>query len=1082
MGAKLAAIVTALTLLCCCACGGGASLQHSTQPNPPFAPGQHASPPADNALAPPGGMPAMPGGEPDAESRAAPRVVAGAAYQQDGALAWERSATGAEIQGSSLKLSSEPESYTFGIWRWMGFFYAVSPHELTLQTRADAGTRFWVLLADYSSQHWQVLGPCEPGTTTLYYDADKYYLSPAGNVYVAVIAEGGAEVTVDSLMLTPIGQAYTLQATEITSSSAKLQWYFPLLEEPPYPDIYYVYTGPEVGFQLADPGVNLLGNSAGFFSPTLTASGLSKATHYYWKVQPGYLVDGEYVMGPLCEETGEFTTLLSNPPVVYLYPPYYTMLGDNSQIDCMITDTDSPDDELAVSWDFESDGVIDQETQGSGIVEHIYAKRGNYLVTASVSDGVNTVSESCQTTVGFRYREEMGLYAGEPMNVVAYDRNLADNKAALLLEPLGIRVFNGVSWASISTWEQPDNITYCDVAGSPDCFLLSAHYSGPKATWGLSQYTYGWEAQWSWVDAGDSTSDTFFEAHMDLAANGLYSIVFAGGINDAPGYTGNLDVWHMQAGGAWTTGNVALDQDKYQACEVVRTDTETYFAYCKDSSVHLWRFDDAADTDTLEQSYNGDATDMVLESDPSMPGHVFWATLNGDRIYYGDNYGAANGADQYIAPPLAPTDLVAVSLAGDNQGLVFWTDEDASQIQHLYGCNTAQGGVPFEITSGYGAAQGGVGAFYGGISLDGVELVVDETRDGECTRIAVESGTIQSADQAAPPNWSKQVSSAIAVVQTGGGFWGLASQEYPSTLSMYAASLALPFTNSILGNDSWCGLACAAPANDGGLYIGSYLENGDLLLNHLDQGSTIGTDLASLPGTTLPRLIANRARTELHLFYLTNNATQIEQRTWEGSDWSPPIIVASGSFPISAYNVAPFADDSGWGLAYIDASPALRLCETAGGAWGAPQTLLSTPLNGGGGVALDYKTAAPAGDLLLAVTTLDPEHWLTAGVRPPGGSFNWTHCDPAPGTQNPDYMNGIGTFWQGPSAVVIAAYDTYGLAVFEYDGAQSFTYMLPPTLRGAPVGMAAIDGGGIVLTGAWTDSTNYRQKSVVLSP
>ncbi len=1021
----------------------------------------------------------MPSGEADAESIAAPRLVAGATYLQEGAAVWHNSATGAAVTGSTLVLSSSAKDYAFGYWRWSGFFSSLSPSELRIQTHAAAGNEYWLLLADYSALHWQILGPFAAGDRTLFYDFGKHYISVAGLAYVAIITEGGSEVTVDSLTLTPMAQAYTLRATDITSSSAKLEWYFPGLAEPPYPDIYQVYTGPAVGFQLADPGVSLIGSSAGYFFPTFAASGLSKDTHYYWNVQPGYLVGSEYVWGPLCEETGEFTTLLSNPPYVYLYGPNYTMLGDISQLGCIIDDDDSPASELTVQWDFESDGVIDLETQGPGTVDHTYANRGRYTVTINVSDGVNSVSDSGQFLVGYRYREELGPYAGKSMNVVAYDRNISDGKAVLLTEPLGVRVFNGVTWASVGTWDQPENITYCDVAGSPDCYLLSAHYSGPKATWGLSQYYQVWESQWYWVDAGDSTSDTFFDAHMDLAANGLYSIIFAGGINSAPGYTGNLDVWHMKADGTWITGNVALDQDKFQACEVVRNDSETYFAYCKDSGVHIWRFDDGADSDTLEQSYSGDATGMVLESDTSMPGHVFWATLNGGRIYYGDNYGAANGVDQYITPPLAPTDLVAVSLAGDNQGLVFWTDEDAAQIQHLYGCNTAQGGIPFEITSGYGVAQGGVGAFYGGLSLDGIELVVDEMRDGECTRIAMESGTVQSTDQAAQPYWSKQVPSAVSVAQTGGGFWGLASQEYPSTVSMHATGLDLPFTKSKLGENSWCGLACAGPAADGGLYIGSYLDNGDLLLNHLDVGNTVASELATISGTAAPRLIANRARSELHLFYLTNGGTQIEERTWEGSDWSSPAIVTSGASSISAYNVAAFADDTGLGVAYIDSDAAMRLCEKTGGAWGAPETLLSIPLFSAGGVGIDYKTAAPAGDLLIAVTTPDPDHWLTAGVRPPGGSFSWRQFDPNP--PYPNDVNSLGGFWQGGEAVVIAG-RTQGLfAVFENVQAEGFAYFMLP-LRGDPIGMAAIDGGGIVLTGTGSEAAYYQQKTVVLYP
>jgi hypothetical protein len=102
-------------------------------------------------------------------------------------------------EGDALRLESEPGNFAWALYH----FTPNAPFTLThvdVRMTVPTDSRLWAGVANYSTQRWDLLGP-RTGNTLLALDPHAH-LSPAGNVYVVVIAGDGDEGLIDRVLLT----------------------------------------------------------------------------------------------------------------------------------------------------------------------------------------------------------------------------------------------------------------------------------------------------------------------------------------------------------------------------------------------------------------------------------------------------------------------------------------------------------------------------------------------------------------------------------------------------------------------------------------------------------------------------------------------------------------------------------------------------------------------------------------------------------------------------------------------------------------------------------------------------------------
>lgn len=1042
MGRRTLAVAAALVFVLLYSCAGDGLKSITPDTNKPAAP-----------IA----LPPFPAGGPDAETLSAPRVAAFTDYIELGSEFWDRSTTGAQTNGDKLDLTSTPADVAWGMWRWTGFIADMRPQEIELTVTPGTGGTFWLLLADYTDRHWEIHGPLDGSVSTFTYDPTKDYVSNGGNsVYAVLLVEGANTLQAGQLRIsaTDLPAPTNLTASNVISNQAQLSW-DPITN--PAALGYQLYTGPVADFNIGDPGVEQRGGM--ITNPTYLVTGLTGSTQYFWRVRAYF---GAW--GPL-SATAEFTTTESQPAVPVITAETY--LQQNVQAifgPFDTTDEDTPLNQLVFKWDFENDGTTDEQTTGPAYVYHTYTSRGPYTVKLTVFDGQNA-SVTKDVFVGFKYRvEAVTTPQGLAVGANTCDADPETGRIVLLYNQT-VRYCNGFGWSTIdlSPLGEPD----CqDVALNSGGFSLLTGAGGSPPSWKIYDYSVGGFNQ---NGSASAAGNIFYAARLDIAPNGRRSVMLVGGDQAGMSFTGKLYLWHEKADSTYATNNVTLDTNKWQAYDLVRSDTDSYFFYTKATTMHVWSFSDSANSDASIQNYSGDATSVALSLDAENPTHVFWSTSHTGAVFFGDNYGSANGANQKYTTSATNLKAIATGLIGDNQGHFFFTGTDATEMQHLYGYDTvAGGGTLYDIVSGAGAASGGTGAFYPGASDTGVYTLVKEPRDGEVTARIIENGVVQSEYQAFAPSGVDTITDTASVLAfSDNSFLCLAQQAFPTALSASASGPDASFLPGLLGVNTWCNPNCAAvDPLGGGIFVGSYTDGGRLLLNRFPTGDTTGTVTANLTGTTNARLVVNRDFTDLRLFYLANSDKRIEARSWDGASWSAPVTVYNGGSTIEAYSAAVTADNSEWGIAFIDAGDKVNLVETSGGTWGGAQELSSEPVLGLCGIGFDYCLSDPSQGLMVAVARENAPVGVYAGTLPQGGSISWEQINDAPLNE----IQSLNLFWHLANPVVVfhhpsapATNDRFWI----YERLPSGWFFTEPNieLHSSPLAKAVLPAGHIVFTG-----------------
>ena len=300
------------------------------------------------------GLPALPSGESDQPG--AHKVSALTDNIQLGFEYIGRSLTGATVNVDALELVSGGSVDTaFGFWQWSGFTGGLKPLDLTVDFNLPAGDEFWLLLSNYSTGLWEIRGPQTGATTTFNFTPGTGYISPNGNSYVAIIACGGNQITVNQLNVTADAdidgpcKPVNLHTTNVTKFQIALAWE----DGCTVPDFqgyntYMVTGGPDVDFYKDDPGVEKL-NTNPRLNPVFTKTGLTPGTTYHFRVEA---VDDAGNFSPLSDRLD--VTTVSDPAPGAPTNLHTTAIGGTSATLAW----DAPADADITNYKIYQDGVL----------------------------------------------------------------------------------------------------------------------------------------------------------------------------------------------------------------------------------------------------------------------------------------------------------------------------------------------------------------------------------------------------------------------------------------------------------------------------------------------------------------------------------------------------------------------------------------------------------------------------------------------------------------------------------------------------------------------------------------------------
>lgn len=871
----------------------------------------------------------------------------------------------------------------------------------------------------------------------------------------------------EDLPLPPTG----LTIEDYSSSWADLSWAAPA---GPAPEGYEVYTGPLAGFQVGDPGVTK--RHDGLISDTeWRMTDLFSETEYYVGVR-AYHPAAQSPIG----NTPFLTTEASIPPEPsFTYSPLDIKAGLPVTFDPTgTTDIDTPPEELLFKWDYNNDGVVDRITIGPELVQRTYTRRGPVTCKLTVTDGTY-VATTKELDVGIRFDYFIGAAStGFKGSLVAVDTYPQHPRMAHLVtygDQALVETYHASGWDTIDASSISADYL-CDVALKPvGPGVLAVDLDGTDLTWTVYGYA---DSSWSSDASQQITAESLALARLDISPAGRIAVALIAGSSSGPDMDYTLYVWHEQSGGSFSTGSIAMDTNSFEPADVQRNDTTSHFIYCDSTSIQQWSFTDSSDSDQTMQTYTGKATGLATGVDANDDSRVFWAAATDNaRIYYGDNYGAAN-AGQYAELADNATAVLGVGLtaAGDNESVFYWTAEDESANQQLLGYDSSANGgsgETYEVASGVGVADGGAGAYVVIDATAGVYTTCNESRDGECIGRFMVAGEIDSTRAIFQPQGQAGITTKHqSILMTDGTLLCLSGQEFATARGSYTTFLGEPFSFQNIGDDFWCIPDAACPMSYAGDYlVGSYTPSGHLVTTWFLTDQPENYQVGVYSGTALAALAYNPSSSSNLLCYATNGALDLEVRAWEGLGWSDPVSVYSGAQPIEQLALVGKPDFE-WGIAFIDATDELQLIESDSGSWQTPVEMSSTAVNQAAGIGLDYSSN---GDLCVAVERNGAQPGVYLGDWPADGTLVWERIVVTDG----DDAGSVAAFYHfNVPLVLYYQFETppadSRIHLVEKLGGVWTSTALEGELHGAPVSMERNTGGDIVITGYTTAFPAYR--------
>ncbi len=887
------------------------------------------------------------------------------------------------------------------------------------------------------------------------------------------------------------GAPTDLQVDSIGSKSAHVSW-----TAPGDLDIkgYQVYAETSSGFTVppAMPNNPSLIPAA---TTSYTITGLDPMTEYFFRVQA---YDFGNQAGTL-SDLGNFTTLDNSAPVAnFDMTPDPAAVGSITIFNpSLTTDEDNTLAELTFQWDFDnSGGAPDLETTGSQLAQWTYPARGVYTVKLTASDGVATNTVMRDILVSFNTQYQLHSDGrGDPATVVAADGDESGRLAIMytLTGSTYLDYFDGSNWLTLPlTGLSTAPIT--DVAlgpGKVGVVAAAAQIVDPNPTsqaiWTVFEYN---GANWNTAKTASIQNRVGAgKARLCYSQNnGRLSVVLPNhpqpGSQQPPDW--DLDIWHEKSDGTLFTAKIYSANTNYNVdMDLVRNDTTTLLVYSAvANALRLGTATDSAFNSAVTQTVSGGIVDVRAELNPADDTQAYWYCQTATpRIYYGDNFGSANGASQFFAPSRTPTAMAGLKFAGDNAGEFYWTDTDTSAVDHYMHFDSGSA-MATDLASGVGRATGGAGAPYGSGAGERVFNALNETRDGEIATFSMDGTTTdESAIRYTPTVATGVTTTHVPVLMGDGSVFCLSQENVPTAMTHHLTSVA---QNSgpagFYGVDNYADLAsaCRTGTSDE-FFLGSLTNTQRLLLYRFSIGNTTGTLELNTGPVQQVRLAHNPANDQVLVAYSNDNNHDIIVRSWNGTVWSAETTVYNGSTDLPAFELRPKASGE-WGLAFYDSGSNLRLAETSGGVWQAPVLLGSDTINAIGRLGFDYHSDGSYA--LVVERTADPGIWV--GIDPlgqgSGAALAWEKVESTSGGNAYSCK-----CWYFDASPVVGYHHSPGginpnsrFRIYEKFGTWK-RYELNYDIQGIPIGATQDSNGDILLLGFSLVNVPYRVVSISLS-
>ena len=796
----------------------------------------------------------------------------------------------------------------------------------------------------------------------------------------------------------PPGIPTDLTVGVIGSVDVNLSW-----TAPADPDIqgYNVYIGDTPDFDLAD-GVKQEG---GLYPGTSALrEGLEVLTEYYARVTAVDVFNSE---GPPSASVN-FTTLADAlPQPDFIFSPGYpqkdtvTIFNPSSTFD---PDTDIA--ELTFEWDFDDDDVIDETTIGPSNVNWTFDAMGSAPVTLTVSDATSSVDKTENLFIYRRYqRFNLGNGTGNAGSLVDVATNAETGQVAIVYRDdnnaLKMRYFNGSIWSIITMPPDTPNAICVTPLGPAALYVtLDFKVGDGKIFLNVQRYTGTWTTVLA-TTINNISEPIASTAYLAGANNDRYSMGLV--YFPKPGFgdpNQNFHVWHEKADGSLNNVDVlggTRIPSQLPANAVVRNDDSTFVLDNIGGNVNVDLIT-ITDGGTSEQSsiqtITGTPSIMKMDNDPDSPGQVFWGMLtNNNRIYYGDNYGTANGGSQFVDASSAAAELCGVGLDGDNESLVYWINRYSSGHEELMGYTTSTS-TQHMIGSGLAFSNNSAGGYSDTGVNSGVWVAVQESRDGQViARFLRDDTLLDSLIVHEPAIASSVFTKASPVVFADDSIYSLHSQGYPVALAGSIPANHSTSTTGFYGKDSYVIPHAACPSSVANEYmVASNTTDGNLVVNSLQKGLPLSTESLLVEGTGLMDMAYNPASTKVMLVYGNTSNNSLAYQTWDGLAWSGVLGLVPPGAEIKRIALA-VRNDGEFGLVYTTDADSLQFAETSGGVWGVSSQIYSGALNNiTSFIGLSYNANDRA-----AVVAQRSGAGIWLGLIPDGGSVSWEEVDPLDG-------------------------------------------------------------------------------------
>ncbi|MCC7477722.1 fibronectin type III domain-containing protein [bacterium] len=887
------------------------------------------------------------------------------------------------------------------------------------------------------------------------------------------------------------GAPTDLQVLDLGSKSALVSWTAPADEDLKG---YQIFAETDSGFTVP-PAVPNNPSLVPAGTTQYTITGLDPQTEYFWKVRAFDLGNQAGTLSVV----SNFTTLDNAAPVAD-----FEMTPDPAAVNSVTffnpsptTDEDNDLSELTFEWDFDnSGGAPDLETTGSQLAQWTYPARGVYTVKLTASDGLATHSITRDILVSYKVQYQLhtdGL--GDAATVQAVDADTSGRIAVLYLltGEFYVQYFDGDSWLNLPLTGL-STAGFTDVALGPGKVGVITASSQivdpsptPQAIWTVFEFN---GSNWVSEATGSVNNRTgVYKGRLCYSqTTGRLSVALANhpqpGQQQPPDW--DLDLWHERSDGTLANYKVySVNTDKNWDLDLVRNDTTTRLIYAQvATTLREGQATDSAFTSAAIQTVAGTISDVRAELDPANDAQCYWyCQTSTPRIYFGDNFGTANGGSQFFAPARAPTAMLGLEFVGDNAASFYWTDVDPNGVDH-YMHHITSTSTTTDIASEVGFASGGAGAPVGSGAGARVFNALTESRDGEIHVYNMDEETVDADSVLYGPSLATGVTTThIPVLMGDGTVFCLSQETVPTALTHHLTSITQnsgPADFYGFDNSADLNAACRT-ANANEFFLASITTLQRLLLYRFDIGTTTGDLKLNTGPVQQVRLAHNPANDQVLVAYTNDNNRDIIVRSWNGTVWSAETTVYNGSLDLPAFELRPKASGE-WGIAFFDSSSNLRLAETSGGVWQPAVLLGSNTLNAIGRLGFDYN--ADGSYALVVERSVDAGVFV--GIDPlgqgSGAALSWELVEST---------NGGNAYsckcWFVDASPVVGYHHSPGginpssrFRVYEKFGTWKRNE-LNFDIQGLPIGSCQDASGNILLLGFSLVNVPYRTVSISLS-